>query len=588
MATTSSLLKSAESTRKKIRAQQNAEAAYEWQQSAKTYQDFVDYSKFLEGQAEDAADPSEQLTYRKSVNSARSGYISNEIQRQTIAVMEGRATNLEKYGVMADLARQAYENGNYDLGQSLVSQLDSLSIRIQNEQEAAQRASQTMALNGVKTLGKLIRKFKEGDEIITLPDGTLVKPLSLLNDELKRKGQSAVAASGQKEADYFGELYRTAAIMQQLVNDAYTGAPNQEAADSIESNYSDIMTGDAGLVKVAGRDQMLNLQELDLAWRSAAANNPVYSITTGRDELTGETRYSLKKNKIDDFVWVYDDEGQARAIEVRSKVADPLQAISTTLTDDGRLVGKGQQDYDETRTIQNRLANLGYAVETNSDGTLSVTTPEGEIFDRATIMPDGTIRYFGEANDFSGGQAGLYTIDPYKGERRAVSPNEAPIFGIESSFGGLLSQPTKRGERVAMELANRGQSLTSSGIDALLGKDSGLELVSLAPKGQPTMSQYRDPTNILFASELMKSTKSGGGLNVISGGDLSGLSAPSPPPIAPAPKPSKVNIPSGALSPVSGPPTPGLSKKVPAFKPKPAVSSRDIQQGFESGGLKLL
>src|ERR1051325_4972312 len=103
MAGTSSLLKSAQATRRKAQQQQDAEVAYQWNQSAKTYEDFLAYSQYLNEQAGKTSSASDSLDYRKKLDTARSGYVSNEIQRQSIGVLEGRTTNQQKKDAMTRL-----------------------------------------------------------------------------------------------------------------------------------------------------------------------------------------------------------------------------------------------------------------------------------------------------------------------------------------------------------------------------------------------------------------------------------------------------------------------------------------------------
>lgn len=95
-----SLLKSAQSTQKKIRSQEEAEIAYEWSISQKTYDQYLQYKSYLDENAAKSSDPSEILSYRKKTNSAYSAYTSNEIQRQSINVIEGRGSNSDKYNSM--------------------------------------------------------------------------------------------------------------------------------------------------------------------------------------------------------------------------------------------------------------------------------------------------------------------------------------------------------------------------------------------------------------------------------------------------------------------------------------------------------
>lgn len=446
MAATSSLLKSAESTRKKIRQQQDAEVAYQYQLSAKTYEDFLAYSKYLEDRQESVNNPAERLSYSKNINSARSGYISNEIQRQTISVMEGRSTNTDKYNAMVGLYRQAVDNGNYDLAQSLVSQLDSLSIRIQNEAEAGQRAAATMALNGVKSITGLIKKIQTGDAELTLADGRVVKPLSVLDGELRGEGNTATG-------NYWLEVRNTIEAIQAVVADAYMGATTQEAVDWIEEKYGKVLDGTYEYPTAAGK---LTGQEVELAYGSSAAGNPLYSVATTRDETTGETRYKFSKNKVDDFVWVFNDDGTVSAVETRAKALDQQQSLDARINADGTInrAKEGEQGYDKNAlSIRQKLTDLGYSgFESNDDGTFSIIDPEGVIYDRASIMPDGSVRFFGEPGQYSGDQSGLYEINLGSGGRREVAPDETSMFGTASSFGGLISSPTETGRRVAASL----------------------------------------------------------------------------------------------------------------------------------------
>lgn len=468
MATASALLRSADATRSKVRSQQVAEATYEYSQSAKTYADFVDFSKFIEGQAAQTSSPSEQLTYTKAIDSARSAYVSNEIQRQTISVLEGRSTNMEKYDNMVGLYQNAIANGDQDLAQSLVSQLDSLSVRIQNEAESAQRTAKTMALNGVKTLDGLVKLIQKGDQIIELPDGNVIKPFAMLNSELQTLGKS-------EQGQFFREAYDTAQALQGVIADAYQGATVQEAVDKIEEKYGDVLTGDKAFT-VGG--QKLSLQDLELAYKSEQANNPLYHIESSYDPSTGQQSFALSKNKIDDFVWIRNDNGTYQAVQTRTTAPSQYQTLDTLITDQGSVIGPetqaksgvgsieggtGQAKRDSSLSIRNRLANMGYQVvgdQQGSDGTFMILSPEGQTY-QATIQPDGTIRYFGAPGQYSGGQAGLYELNVLQGGLREVAPDEASIFGTKSKFGGMLSKASDVGVRIIDSLAGVTKPLPS-------------------------------------------------------------------------------------------------------------------------------
>lgn len=466
---TSSLLASAAARRNKIQQQQDDLIAFEYSLSAKTYDDFVAYSNYLKQQSEKNPDASSQLTYQKAIVGARKGYTSNEIQRQNIDVIEGRADNRGKYQKMVDLYYQALNNNDYDLAQSLNLQLDNLSVKIQLEDqskaEAAQRVAGAMASNQVKDLKALVKKIKEGTEEIDLGNGQKVAGIKQINETL-RTGDAA---------NYFAALYDTTKALQSLVGDAYNSATDQDTVDKIanDTTLHDIITGDAKFgvaIGSNGQEKKLGMEDIELAYRSAAANNPIYSLSTKLDAKTGQQTFSLKENKIDDFAWTRNDDGTFSATEVRSSNKPNYQSLSTEITDDGHIVGEGgyintgEQNKDGTfkgtkvksdksLSIGNRLQALGVVVEKpNSDGTFDLLIPGQNATVKGSIMPDGTLRYFGAPGQFSGESAGLYEINVINGNSREVAPDEASDFGNESVFGGLLSQPSERGQNYIKNL----------------------------------------------------------------------------------------------------------------------------------------
>lgn len=157
MAGVSSLLRSAQAAQAKARQYQDELVAYQWDNSTKTYADFVAYEKYLNAQADSVADPSTQLSYARKADSARNAFISNEIERQSINVIEGAQSNTDKYNRMVDLYYYAAEAGQYDAAQRLRLQLDNLSVTIQNEQRAAIAANKELSAQITKQLDAQVK-----------------------------------------------------------------------------------------------------------------------------------------------------------------------------------------------------------------------------------------------------------------------------------------------------------------------------------------------------------------------------------------------------------------------------------------------
>lgn len=188
MANTTSLLRSAASARKKIQAQQDAEVAYNWNNSYQTYDNYQEYSAYLEKRARSTSDPSAALTLQKTKDSAYKGFVGNEIQRKTSEVIQGRGTSIDKYNTILNFMSQAQDMGQYGLAQNLNSQLDSLSVSIQNEAVAAQESAQR--------LGEMQQKFTEqqakAGAASNLSMGkTLERGLENLTNAFAKGGQNA-------------------------------------------------------------------------------------------------------------------------------------------------------------------------------------------------------------------------------------------------------------------------------------------------------------------------------------------------------------------------------------------------------------
>lgn len=188
MAGTTALLRSAASARKKVQAQQDAQVAYDYSNSAKTYEDYIRYSDYLQKRAKSVTDPSSALTLQKTADSSYKGYISNEIQRQTINTLEGRGTSVDKYNKIYGFMDQAMKSGQYDLAQSLNLQLDNLGVSIQNESIRAQEAAQRLGEAQVKYAEK---QSKAGAAANLSMGKSLEAGLESLNQAFAKGGQKA-------------------------------------------------------------------------------------------------------------------------------------------------------------------------------------------------------------------------------------------------------------------------------------------------------------------------------------------------------------------------------------------------------------
>lgn len=496
MPSISSLLKSAQATQKKIRNQEDAYVAYQWENSAQTYDDYLEYSKYLNERVKTASDPSEALTYQTKLRSANRSYTSNEIQREQMKIMEGRGDTSTKMEAVKNLWQRAVDSGDFNLAQNLVSQWESLSIKLQNEQEAAARAfASSAAASGGKIYTDLIKNLTKGYDDVTLPNGQKLTPLAAIARDMEaNKGDLATWRSARE----------TMEALYGAVVDQYNAATTQEQIDKLEEKYG---PGLQDLTKnltfnIGGKK--LSAQEIINAEANEEMNNPIYSLKATRNEATGANEFKLVENNVSeyDFVRKMDENGNeyfdavekgslAKATAIRTELdnlyfgtSDVRRDLDAQITNEGYVIGNGkesgnvnmaanQMKRDDSQSIRNRLRSLN--IEARHDGTTLVIKLPGEGIERtATIQPDGSIRYVGDDGQLNeinlvGDRNIGYELDENgnilkdaegrdvrkvfrTGATRTVSPDEISDFSSQSAFGGTLSKASKQGERYTQSI----------------------------------------------------------------------------------------------------------------------------------------
>jgi len=475
MPTTTSLLKSANAARQKITAQQDAIAAFEWDNSAQTYDDFVNYSKYLSGRQSSTSDVSEQLTLATKLRSAQRSYTSNELQRVQMQIMEGGASIQDKQDAIINLYKSAVANGDYNLAQNLASQYDSLSIQAQNQRQAA--ISSSVASNS-KTLKNTINSLIKGTDYIDVPGVGTVAPFGLISNEIKTN--QGKLSSGVRA---FAAAADTLSQIQNIVNTALQNASSQEEADSIISQYGGYFDN-TKKINILGTS--FTPQEIIYAAQSDELNNPLYKLETAYNPATGQNESKLVRNSVENFQYVrtgQDENGNDIYAPLQLSRAPQdtgqFQSLDTQITNNGEIIGPngeinlgtGKTTRKDALTIGNRLKALGIQATKGPNGTVNITLPDGNTYN-AVITADGKIRYYGPPGQYSGGGAGLYEIGlfdqnnfgidpktgkPYSlkaGQVREVSPDEESIFGQRSNFGGNVSRASAAGERIASTYLN--------------------------------------------------------------------------------------------------------------------------------------
>lgn len=446
MAGVTSLLKSAATRRQKIQDQQDAEVAYQYSQSAKSLEDFQEYSKYLKDR-QVTADPSKALTYEKNLNSAQSSYISNEVQRQTINVMEGTGDNQTKQQKLVDLYYQAANSGNYDLAQSLRSQIDSLSITIQNEAETRAAAGQALA-------GKMatLNANSVADAVDTVKSyisdvGNLFKAHG--PEEFQKEiGTYAKELGLNKDAGLFDVLTNLAQSAVAVYDNAIASETDPTNIRNFTKARNDLVTGDS--FELPGTNgTALKVSVQDLKDQADAAR---VGQTLLKENQTQEGTV-FTKNKKTGFVFGRDEAGNYRQIPLYGNAPNYTSTVANTdptkanysYSDILKKNGIDATQSDGFLTIDNRDGRIpgfpiGQAIRAyvGPDGQLQVSNGS-DIFN-LSFDPTGTFKGIEKYNpsaitQFNGG------VDPTTGYLKGDAQFNQPYYQNQdlSGYGDLGS-----------------------------------------------------------------------------------------------------------------------------------------------------
>lgn len=139
----SSLISAANAAASRAATYNDQAAAFQFDMSAKTQDDYATYKKYLDGRvaATQNVDPTKALSLTRTGVTANRSFNSAEINRATTSVKFGNESSRDKYSTLSNLQQQATANGDDNLAQSLWGQMASLSVQIQNEDTAAANAA---------------------------------------------------------------------------------------------------------------------------------------------------------------------------------------------------------------------------------------------------------------------------------------------------------------------------------------------------------------------------------------------------------------------------------------------------------------
>jgi hypothetical protein len=404
----SSLLSAAQSARKKQESLEDSIAAYEWDLSEKSSEDYAKYVDHLGKRATiyQGQDPARTLEYQKKITSAQRGLASAEISRATTQILYGNMNNRQKYQTITNLFQQAAANGDENLMQRLEAQAARLSITIQNEDQAAASAGRAAGDRAVAATKRGVAK-----EVASKRD---------LIDEAKMRYESG-AINYNQYADIANRAYQQ---MTQITTDAANN-PNfdQTDIDSFQAKLVDLQKNH-DFNRLASDVQRLSAQNQDGQKVKPPLRADYFNIDTGRYEPVDAKAGNVSFMGNDVSLGSSFGEN-VRAINKQRIMIDPVtrQAVIDPATGKPMLGGEYQavEKYDNKNQFQQRYARVLNAASgkesikimgadlgipensaLNRDAGFSPVDSKGNLMPGFEIGPDGKPIY--KQPDFKAGE----------------------------------------------------------------------------------------------------------------------------------------------------------------------------------------
>jgi len=359
----SSLLRSSSSLSSQLADYQDKVAAADWANSAKTADDWATYQAHLSGRISRLSatgvlsDASKALTMSDTLRTAGRSYVSNEIARQSISILEGNSTPTDKYNTIVSAYRAALSNGDDQLAQSLRSQADNLSQQIQYQQVEAAKAADSLQKANQAYSDKVSNQ--EGASYASIAD-SLNNGLKQLSNEYKTGGQLAFnQAFKQFASDHAGALKAMGVKLP-------TGA-----APSMGDVISGVVLGIHNYYDLASKATTLSNPGESQRY-SSYANNITSGITkfdTPAGSMSAQDIVAYQKNP---NMYVEKSDASGNYSLVKSNIAGYSYDANGNVVDNptgstDSVPIKNQKD------IEKQLVKLGFGeVKRQSDGTFKV------------------------------------------------------------------------------------------------------------------------------------------------------------------------------------------------------------------------
>lgn len=320
----SSLVKSAATLQNEISTYDDDEAAIVYENSAKTDADFQVYSTYLDGRVTSLSntgsitDATRALTMSQKIVSAQKSNISANVQRASIGVLAGSASDQDKYNAIVSGYQQLVSIGDLSGAQTLEAQAYSLSQTIQlDAANAATAASALESANAASITDAVTQKIDQlnnanaafaaqGPKYLDKASATYLKSIGLSTKDVATITSAAAGVVGMvnkgvtlSDASKYAQGTYTSGSVLDLYTQAIAADPTK--AQTYQDDIDNYLNGKTS-VPVGGSSITYN-----------GLMNAVYASNNNQSPLTtvqaADGTYQVKTQNVTGYIWGKDQNG---------------------------------------------------------------------------------------------------------------------------------------------------------------------------------------------------------------------------------------------------------------------------------------
>lgn len=439
----SSLVKSAQTLSNELNTYSDTIKRLTFENSAKTQSDLEAYQRYLNGRIKNlestgaVTDATKALDMRQTLTSAIHSAASADIQRSTIAVLDGQATPDQKLAAIGRAFQRLYAVGDLAAAQSYEQQYYSYSQTVQYQKQQAADALASAARSASSAYSSAVTAAEDTikNNIRNANAAFAAQGPAFLdkatNSYLKSQSQGKSSGSASIFAALAGQVgmvkkgiqlndrtkYSQGTYTPGSMLDIYTQAiiANPDKAASYKSKIDSYLNGETGVPLPGEGNKSLTYNALMNTVYAGNSNLSPYAVTRGVDGS-----WQIKEEHVTGYLFGKDMNGAVKLMPAYSLFNTPIPKETQSVLEKAGINVKSDSNGDWWFQATNQGSFIGRVL-----GNYPV---------QGAVQKDGTVEFMGNKGELYKmvkGSNGLYGIQQLNAFGQVTNPNVAGQYGFK-------------------------------------------------------------------------------------------------------------------------------------------------------------